>query len=110
MLKVFSSFDQNEFLKFVWYLRRLGSRFSTKLGVVMRDKIPTRAGQIGTYEDCIVFKVSIICAGDTKLVHMDQSSFGILAYNQLRIHNLVSVAHMSKPMRKVKSMFISRKY
>ena len=30
---------------------------------------------------------------------MDQSSFGILAHNQLRAHNLVSVAHISKHMK-----------
>ena len=40
---------------------------------------------------------------------MDQSSFGILADNQLRTQNLVLVAHMSrhmkfKSLREVKSM------
>ena len=30
---------------------------------------------------------------------MDPSSFGILAHNQLRTHNLVLVAHISKYMK-----------
>ena len=45
---------------------------------------------------------------------MDQSSFGILAHNYLRTHNLVLVAHMSKHMkfkwlREAKSKWILRK-
>ena len=39
---------------------------------------------------------------------MDQSKFGILAYNKLRIHNLVSMAHMSNRwVRSKESVWIS---